>query len=81
MSHPGRTKAERRVLDSIGCGKTTPYMTDRLREKLLRDGLIVEIEPLILGHPPLTVRVRQFEMPTPVHMAWCASFDEAETAR
>ena len=37
---------------------------------MLRLGLIVELEPMVL-RGGVGVRVRQFEMPIPVHMRWC----------
>jgi hypothetical protein len=72
MKHPGKTPAQRRVLDAIGCGNHSPIMADSTREALLRRGLIVEVaprfEPFSGG---LAMKVRQFDMPIPVHMAWC----------
>ncbi len=80
MKHPGKTPAQRRVLDSIGCGERSPYMTKATREAMLRAGLIVELSPLEipfggLGH----MKVRQFEMPIPVHIEWCLSADGEPT--
>lgn len=72
--HPGKTPAQRRVLDAIGCGDHSPYMAKATRDKLLREGLIVELEPMqVPFFGSLCMTVRQFEMPIPVHMQWCAA--------
>jgi hypothetical protein len=70
--HPGKTRAQRRVLDEIGCGNHSPIMAAATRDKLLRDGLIIELEPKrIPVFGAIFMEVRQFEMPIPVHMQWC----------
>ena len=75
--HPGRTPAQRRVLDAIGCGDNSPHMSPIIREIMLRDGLIVELGPRLIFGPSnspidrIPVKIRQFEMPIPVHMQWC----------
>lgn len=70
--HPGKTSAQKRILDEIGCGNHAPIMAKSTMARMLADGLIVEIgsrsEPFIGG---LKMTIRQFDMPTPVHMAWC----------
>jgi hypothetical protein len=76
--HPGRTPAQRRVLDAIGCGNVSPIMSKSTRDALLRAGLIVNVgqrrEPFIGG---LRMTIDEYAMPTPVHMAWCnATADE-----
>jgi len=77
MKHPGKTAAQRRVLDAIGCGDHSPYMAKATRDAMLRDGLIVELSPLeIPVFGSLKMQVRQFDMPLPVHFAWCASCGE-----
>lgn len=69
--HPGRTLAQRRALDAIGCGNFSPIMAKATRDALLREGLIVEAGARVVGGPPLEVRVQEYVMPIPVHMAWC----------
>jgi hypothetical protein len=72
MRHPGKTPAQRRVLDEIGCGNHSPIMARATRDKLLRDGLIIELEPErrpFIGS--LCMTIQRFEMPIPVHMQWC----------
>jgi hypothetical protein len=77
--HPGKTAAQKRALDAIGCGNDSPRMSTATRDGLLRHGLIVEISPRVLpGRLP--VHIRQFEMPTPVHIQWCEAVSE-ETAQ
>ena len=72
MKHPGKTPAQRRVLDAIGCGDHSPFMTKATSERMLRDGLIVEVPPLKIPFiGSLCMEVRQFDMPTNIHIAWC----------
>jgi hypothetical protein len=73
MKHPGKTAAQRRVLDEIGCGNHSPIMAKATRDKLLREGLIAELEPISERAGPFRLVIRQFEMPIPVHMQWCAA--------
>ena len=68
MKHPGKTPAQRRALDQIGAGNYSPIMSDRTRDSMLGAGLIEELTPIIIQG----VRVRQFQMPIPVHMQWCS---------
>jgi hypothetical protein len=76
MKHPGKTPAQRRVLDEIGCGNNSPMMSDKTREKLLKDGLIVELSPKVFQDRFGKLTIRQFEMPIHVHMEWCLSVSE-----
>lgn len=81
--HPGKSAAQRRALDQIGVGNYAPIMANATRDAMLRDGLIVEIEPMALGHDRFgLMTVRQFQMPIPVHMAWCdaVAFTDEEMA-
>jgi hypothetical protein len=54
--HPGRTPAQCRVLDAIGCGNNSPRMVAAVRDAMLKAGLIVEIEtatdlwPRLISH-------------------------------
>lgn len=73
--HPGRTPAQRRVLDEIGCGNHSPWMDGKTRNALLAASLIVELPPRVLSGR-LPVSIRQYDMPTPVHMAWCEACAE-----
>lgn len=68
--HPGRTQAERRVLDEIGCGNNLPMMGKATREALLRKGLIVQCGEKVFGTGWSAVRVPEYEMPIPVHIQW-----------
>lgn len=71
--HPGRTTAQRRALDAIGCGNHAPIMSVKTRDFLLRDGLIEHVGGRRIGEGALAVTVREYQMPIPVHMAWCAA--------
>ncbi len=69
--HPGRTPAQRRALDAIGCGHYAPIMSDKTRDSLLRAGLIEHAGGRRIGNGALAVVVQEYQMPIPVHMAWC----------
>lgn len=73
MPHPGRTAAERRALDAIGCGNFTPPMAPKVRQRLLEAGLIVQCGERLIGRGPLAVRIPEYEMPIPVHFQWCSA--------
>lgn len=70
--HPGRTSAQRRALDAIGCGEP-PRCSSKTLKALLDAGLIeetgVEIRRDALG----SYRIPTYEMPIPVHMQWCSA--------
>ncbi len=77
--HPGRTVAQRRALDAIGCGNNSPIMATATRDALLASGLIVHLGDDVVGGRGIGVRVAVYEMPIPVHMQWCnAVADEDE---
>ena len=79
MKHPGKTPAQRRALDLIGCGDHSPYMAKATRDAMLRQGLIVELESLqipLIG--ALCMTVRQFDMPTNIHIQWCEAMSSEE---
>ncbi len=70
--HPGKTAAQRRVLDLIGSGIFTPPMSERTREGLRASGLIRKCGQKIVGvdrYGPILVD--EWEMPPAVHMQWC----------
>jgi hypothetical protein len=71
--HPGRTAAQRRALDAIGCGNYAPIMARATRDALLRDGLIEPAGERRIGTGALAVVIQEFQMPISVHMAWCAA--------
>jgi hypothetical protein len=80
VKHPGKTPAQRRVLDEIGCGNYSPNASKKTISALLEQGLIEELSPLRIPFiGSLCMEVRQFQMPIPVHFQWCAScLDEDE---
>jgi hypothetical protein len=71
--HPGKTAAQRRVLDAIGCGQFSPRMSKATRDAMLTAGLIEPAGFKLLafkdGFPPM--RIPEYAMPIPVHMQWC----------
>ena len=84
--HPGKTAAQRRALDAIGCGNFSPRMLDQVRAAMLKAGLIQPAGVKVYGTGPLAVYVQEYEMPIPVHMAWCKAMadqhaDEADEGR
>jgi len=77
MKGPGKTAAQRRVLDEIGCGNHSPIAAKATIKALLDQGLIVELSPMkVRVFGSVSMDVRQFDMPLHVHMEWCASADE-----
>ena len=84
LRHPGRTPAQRRVLDEIGSGNFSPRMTNRMRDDLIAEGLIVLTGEKPIGRDALgKISIPEFEMPIHVHYAWCkvvgsADYDDAD---
>jgi hypothetical protein len=71
--HPGKTTAQRRVLDEIGCGNFSPMMAKATRSALLKEGLIVSAGERVIGAGWSAVRIAEFEMPVAVHLQWCSA--------
>lgn len=71
--HPGRTPAERRTLNAIGCGKALPVMHPKVRRNLLDAGLIEQCGERLIGSGPFAARVPQYQMPNPAHFLWCSA--------
>ena len=71
--HPGRTPAQRRVLDQIGAGNFSPQMTIVTRDTMLVEGLIEPAGERRVGEGPFAVVVKEYQMPIGVHFAWCAA--------
>ncbi|TXM96795.1 hypothetical protein FV242_33020 [Methylobacterium sp. WL64] len=70
--HPGRTLAQRRALDAIGCGEP-PRCSPKTLKSLLDAGLIVDVGTETRRDALGSYRVPAYAMPIPVHMAWCAA--------
>lgn len=80
--HPGKTPAQRRVLDEIGCGNYSPFMSPRTCRAMLDAGLIERLPDRIVGRDRFgTIKVREFQMPIPVHYQWCQAMSEAEAGQ
>lgn len=78
-THPGKTAAQRRALDAIGCGDFSPAMADRTRDALLVAGLIEPCGERILGRDRFgTIAVQEYQMPIHVHMQWCRAVASSE---
>ena len=72
--HPGRTAAQRRVLDAIGCGESSPRMSPKVRDALLTADLIVQCGERVVCQDRFgTVTAPEYVMPIPVHMQWCSA--------
>ncbi|MGU3536798.1 hypothetical protein [Methylobacterium sp. A54F] len=72
-THPGRTAAERKILDAIGCGDFNPRMHPKVRDRLLEAGLVVQCSERLIGQGWSAVRLPEYAMPIPVHMQWCSA--------
>jgi hypothetical protein len=66
--HPGRTSAQRRALDAIGCGEP-PRCSSKTLKALLDAGLIEETGGEIRRDALGSYRIPTYEMPIPVHNA------------
>lgn len=74
VPHPGRSRAQRAVLDAIGCGNNSPSMATSTRTVLLKAGLIRKCGERLVGRDRFgDVVISEYEMPFPVHMQWCAA--------
>ncbi|MCJ2065819.1 hypothetical protein MKK63_24385 [Methylobacterium sp. J-088] len=72
MPHPGRTSAERKALDAIGCGEP-PRCSPKTIKALLDAGLIVDVGTETRRDALGAYKIPKFAMPIPVHMAWCSA--------
>ena len=76
-AHPGRTPAQRRALDRIGCGDLCPPMHPRVRDALLSARLIEQRGMTTIGCDTLgAIRVPAYEMPYGVHFLWCSAVSQ-----
>ncbi|MFW6681733.1 hypothetical protein [Komagataeibacter intermedius] len=69
--HPGKTSAQRRVLDEIGCGNYSPSAARTTINALLEDGLIFRCGERVVGRGRFSARIPEFEMPVSIHWQWC----------
>ncbi|MGT2488581.1 hypothetical protein ACU4GA_27065 [Methylobacterium oryzae CBMB20] len=72
MPHPGRTSAERRALDRIGCGEPPACAQKTLRNPL-EAGLIVDVGTETRRDALGSYQVPAYAMPIPVHFQWCSA--------
>jgi hypothetical protein len=81
VKHPGRTKAQRAILDQVGCGENCPRGTRKVLDAMVDEGLLVRLPDKVLGQDALgVIALPQFEMPIPVHYAWCSYWAEQDAA-
>lgn len=76
--HLGRTPAQRKALDAIGCGEP-PRRSAKTVAALFDAGLIVEVGTEVRRDALGEYRIPAYEMPTPVHIAWCAAAALSDT--
>jgi hypothetical protein len=77
--HPAKTKAQRRILDEIGCGNYSVAISPRTREAMLAKGLIEPCGKRVIYQDRFgTVTVPEFQMPIAVHMQWCSHWAEQD---
>lgn len=81
MPHPGRTSAERRALDRIGCGEP-PGCSPKTLKAMLDAGLIVDQGGEVRRDALGSYRIPAYAMPIGVHFAWCSAvaFTDEEMA-
>ena len=81
LPHPGRTSAERRALDAIGCGQP-PACSSKTLRNLLDAGLIVDQGGETRCDALGSYRVPSYAMPILVHYQWCSAvaFTDEEMA-
>jgi hypothetical protein len=72
MPHPGRTSAERRALDKIGCGQP-PGCSPKTLKALIDAGMIEDTGGQIRHDALGSYRVPFYEMTIPTHMQWCSA--------
>ncbi|TXN00489.1 hypothetical protein FV242_21885 [Methylobacterium sp. WL64] len=72
MPHPGRTSAERRALDRVGCGEP-PGCSPKTLRRLLDDGLLIDQGREVRRDALGSYIVPSFSMPIPVHYQWCSA--------
>lgn len=81
MPHPGRTSAERRALDRIGCGEP-PSCSPKTLKAMLDSGLIVDAGGETQRDALGAYTMPSYAMPIAVHYQWCSAvaFTDAEMA-
>jgi hypothetical protein len=72
LPHPGRTSAERRALDKIGCGQP-PGCSPKTLKALIDAGMIEETGGVMRRDAFGEYRIPSYEMTIPTHMQWCSA--------
>lgn len=69
---PGLTRAQRRTFEQIAIGQDQGHNPKTL-QVLLDKGAIVPVADKVLGQDRFgVIAIPQYEVPIPVHAAWCA---------
>lgn len=77
--HPGRSAAERRILDEVGCGQNTPRAYQKTLDRMVAAGLLTFLGHETIGRDALgAIRLPVYEMPAHVHIRWCEFHAQAE---
>jgi len=77
VKHPAKAAAHRRILDEIGCGNYSTYISPRTRDAMLSKGLIEQCGERVICQDRFgTVTVPEYQMPIPVHYQWCSYWAE-----
>ncbi|MCJ2124049.1 hypothetical protein [Methylobacterium sp. J-077] len=81
LPHPGRTSAERRALDRVGCGEP-PGCSPKTLRRLLDDGLLIDQGGEVRRDALGPYRVPSYAMPLAIHYQWCSAvaFTDEEMA-
>jgi len=81
LPHPGRTSAERRALDRVGCGEP-PGCSPKTLRRLLDDGLLIDQGGDVRRDALGAYTVPSYAMPLAVHYQWCSAvaFTDEEMA-
>lgn len=75
--HPGKTPAQRRVLDQVGCGEYLPRASAKTLAAMVEQGLLTRLSDRVLGRDGFgSISVPQYDMPIGVHMQWCRYWAE-----
>lgn len=80
VNHPGKTDAEKRILDQIGCGDSLPRANAKTLDRMVERGLIRRVHDKVLSSDRFgAIAIPQYEMTIHTHMDWCAYWAENAT--
>jgi len=67
----GLTKAQRETFEAIACGQDFPYRPKTISLLLKKKAIVQTGEKIICQDAFGIVKVPVFEVPMPLHLAWC----------